>query len=663
MCKFNNGRINVMRFVRGVWFFPAIVLAILVVLTLFRISGSSVGVYHQQLYGDRNDPSLLAGMPRPIRSDEIVVTTPATVSQVAEGMPVRNLTVGHGQDMSVALDVPTKEWGSLFRPQNWSFFILPLEYAFAIKWWFLGALLLLSCYFFVLTLVPKRYAIAALLSLGLYFSPFIHWWYQSITILALAYALLIAGLVMLFLQTGQHISRRRRILLGVGLAYAATCFVFTLYVPFVVPVGIGLAAFLGGHLLNVHRQKHDNRWTVRQLGWLGLPAAFALVVAALFLHGHADAVHALSNSVYPGHRTEPSGGMAVSQLLGGYYNFQLQDTVKAAKISLNQCEASNFILIFPFLIPLFAYLHSQRKRLKLPVDWRVIGLFGVAAIFLVRLFVPPSEFLFNALQFNRIPHDRLLIGFGFINICLLAIGVQQLIAQKRPLVWPRRLATVLAFVTILVVGLLFKVQNIGYLENIFTFVAVSTVLAVAVWLLYTKVQLGLLLLVLFSLFSVWHINPVYRGLGILTNSPLRNNIRHLDDGHGRWVVGDYAVPFESLPMSTGAHALSGVYAYPQLDVWQGVGSDPATKAVYNRYAHVFFTVGQLTQPAQGQGAYFDPPALDAFRVHADACSDFFRNQHVRYVLLTVTADSPCLKPVKRLDFPEITFYFYELVQR
>src|SRR3546814_4076929 len=63
---------------------------------------------------------------------------------------------------------------TLFR----SFLLLPFGYAFAFKWWLMGFLLILSCYFFALALMPKRQGFAVGLSLALFFSPFVQWWYQ-----------------------------------------------------------------------------------------------------------------------------------------------------------------------------------------------------------------------------------------------------------------------------------------------------------------------------------------------------------------------------------------------------------------------------------------------------------------------------------------------------
>lgn len=649
--------------VTGVWGFPLLLLLTLIILTALRINGSSVGMYHSFVYGSsQQDPALLEGQPRPIRSDEWGVNTPAIVSQAKEGYPVVNQTVGHGQDMSVTFDVPTKELGSLFKPQNWAFFVLPLEYAFAFKWWLLGVILMLACYAFFLTFLPRQYLLSALISVALFLSPFIQWWYQSITILPLAYGLLIAALVIRYYNYQGRISRRQIALLS-AIGYITTCFAITLYVPFVVPVGLGLTALLGGHLLNKWRAgSATTKQLILRQSWLLVGVVLIVgLIAGLYLHSHSTAIEAIGNTVYPGDRTQASGGLPVSQFLGGYYNIYLQDDNRASHIDFNQSEASNFIYLSLFLIPCLVFLLVKRRSLELSFDWRIVGLLLVATAFLVRLFVPFSEIIFDALQLNRIPHNRLLIGFGFINLCLLAISLQHITKQK---LLPSRLRWVsvsLAAIVTLSVGLSLKLQHNGYLESILAVVVISATLSTTTWLLVNKRLIaGALLLACFSFLSVAHVNPLYRGLGMLTHSSLVDTMRSLDDNKTKWVVGDYAASFESLPSASGVTSLSGVYAYPQLDVWRPIAADPASEAVYNRYAHVFFTVGTLQQPALGKGAYFDPPALDAFRVHADPCSEFLQAENVRYLLATQETASPCLALTKKITYPKQTFYIYSV---
>jgi hypothetical protein len=64
------------KFLRGIWLFPAICTVVLILLTFFKVSGSSIGAYYPAFYGSQKDPALLLNKFRGVRSDEWVVRTP-----------------------------------------------------------------------------------------------------------------------------------------------------------------------------------------------------------------------------------------------------------------------------------------------------------------------------------------------------------------------------------------------------------------------------------------------------------------------------------------------------------------------------------------------------------------------------------------------------------
>ena len=140
---------KILSFSRSVWLFPVLATIVLILLTVFKINGSSVGVYDYLLGGDYSSNAIV-GEPRTVRSDEWVVNTPFIISQIQNNEPLLNKDIASGQDMSLVIDVPYKDWSILFRPQNLIFFTLPIEYAFAFKWWFLAWLLCMSVYLFLL---------------------------------------------------------------------------------------------------------------------------------------------------------------------------------------------------------------------------------------------------------------------------------------------------------------------------------------------------------------------------------------------------------------------------------------------------------------------------------------------------------------------------------
>jgi hypothetical protein len=136
------------------YIFPFILLIVLITFTAAKVNGSSIGYFNTVLFKDQQkNNGLIVGHPQPIRSDELETNTPLTVAQTKAGFPLINKNIGNGQDMAVVSDVPYKSWSELFIPQNWSFFVLPVDYAFAFKWWFIGFFMMLCCYLFCLQLL------------------------------------------------------------------------------------------------------------------------------------------------------------------------------------------------------------------------------------------------------------------------------------------------------------------------------------------------------------------------------------------------------------------------------------------------------------------------------------------------------------------------------
>lgn len=91
------------------WSFPLALLIPVIILSALGINGSSVGNYHNLLYGDKQkDPNLIVGEPRPIRSDEWKVWTPTTILQYESNFQTNNELLGTGRNLSFKPEAPTK---------------------------------------------------------------------------------------------------------------------------------------------------------------------------------------------------------------------------------------------------------------------------------------------------------------------------------------------------------------------------------------------------------------------------------------------------------------------------------------------------------------------------------------------------------------------------
>ena len=116
------------------WVFGFLVVFFIVLVAL-RINGSSSSFWYADLHGLSEAKGVILGSPKPTRSDEWMVWTPAILSQLKHQppMPVENLSLGYGK-APLLMNVPVRHYTALFRPQLWGFFFLDIEHGFS---WYL----------------------------------------------------------------------------------------------------------------------------------------------------------------------------------------------------------------------------------------------------------------------------------------------------------------------------------------------------------------------------------------------------------------------------------------------------------------------------------------------------------------------------------------------
>lgn len=641
---------------RSIHFFPLICLVLLLTLTAFKISGSSVGLYNQAFYGSENhDPNLLANSPRGVRSDELLHLTPTAIGQVETGMETVNPTIGHGEDVSVVLDTPYREWSTLFRPQNLAFFVLPLEYAFAFKWWLLAFLLLISCYYLCLSLLPGRRLWAALIAIAVLFSPFVQWWYQTGTLACLFYSFFIA-LTSISLLRSQ--SKTRQLLLGALLAYELIAFALITYPPFQIPCALVTGIFLLGYLLD-QRTSFSKTHFWRSVGIIGSAAAIALLVTVIYLKTRAEVVALFQHTAYPGQRVIDSGGFSINHFFSNYLAGNLQSNERASHYFMNQSEASNFLLLSPFLLLPSLYITVSSWLKERRILWSLTLTNGVLVLLLARLFIPHLNPLFDVLQLSAIPHNRLLIGIGLVSIFQLLI-----LLRFRSLLAPLliRVTAVIAFIVSLIAGLLLHQKYPGFIESTFQVILLSGVVGGITLLILMKrdrlVTLGLAAFSLLICLSTISVHPLYRGLQPLTSSNLVKAVEDTGEAKDIWAVADSRL-LVTIPLAAGKPAITNIYTYPQKKLWQPLDPTGQYETIYNRFAHVILQLQPDTSPMQD--ATITLGADDYFTVQTNTCTPFLKQTAVKFILTpTLLTDPKCASLKQTITYPASTFYIYEL---
>lgn len=643
-------------FYKSIWFFPTLLFIIVIVLSALHVNGSSIGTYHQVFYGNSaKDPDLIINKSRDIRSDEWLVTTQLSIAQTKINLSAVNPNIGDGEDVSLLVDAPTTDLLQVFKPHNLGFFFLPIDVAFAMKWWLLAYFLVVSVYFFVLAIMPKKKLLAIIISLAFAASPFIMWWYQYITLAPIYYALFMLVVVIKMIHSQ---SIRRSLLWGVILAYLATSFAIILYPPFQIPCALAVLAFIVGYYF-------DNRiktWESNKPLVFGgiLAVTLTTIFLALCIIPKLNLIETIMATAYPGQRTVPSGNMNIGLFTASNVSIitQLNSHAKNYGWLGNQSEGANFLLVFIFLAPVLIYFAAKYRR-KINNKYTMLCVAIVSLIFLAWMFVPHIDWLGKITLLSSIPQARLLIGFGLVNLFLLIFFIQ--IYSKKDIKLPKYTPLIYSLI-ILALYLLLDF----YIHQLFPdFISIKWAILLAlpypviIYLLLThRTKLAVVTLLVFSIGSVALIHPLYRGVKVLTESKLSQAIRSVDPSNSKKWVTDSLI-LENLPAMNGKKSLSGTYVYPQNQLWEK--EFPNDRNMYNRYAHVHFIFDRnanvTIQPKLTQ------PGPDQLSPVLEPCDNFLRENNVGYIM-TATAftrkDAACANLIKIVSYPTINIYIYSL---
>lgn len=646
------------------WTFPAVLTLLLVLLSALSISGSSVGIYDSLL--GQPAKNLIVGTPRADRSDEWLVNTPLTLSQKANDYRVINPAIGQGSDTSIVIDVPYKEWSTLFKPQSLSFFVLPFTVAFAFKWWVLLYVLMMSVYIFILTVFPRRYLLASILAVFFGFSPYIQWWYQSITVLPVAYMLLMVSIVVRLVEAERL---RSKILGSLAIGYLGACFALLLYPPYqLISALVGIVLFAA-----IYLSRHKvSRAGLKNSLWVILPLLFSGIIFGAFLLAHKAAVTSELNSVYPGHRTVASGGMSLLTFFNWPLSYLLLRGGPLSVFGSAQSESANFLLFGVCIIPYLAFslFISERRRRgraderKLHIlKYLFIGMCVLMAVLLARMFLPVGSSAYKLIGLGPIPHSRLFLGIGVINLVFLALALELPAKPFKGLKslwsWAAVAMGTAWFVTFILllkaIKHTYRLAGVGNLELVALALFCSLMIALLCHQLKLLRYAGLLGILCFALFVSLPVNPLYKGLGSLADSPLSRRIAHIhrSDPSAAWAVVNQ-VPLEAIPTAFGVKNFSGVYPYPQNDVWSKYFS--REKPIYDRYAHVTFNVDDSLRQRS-----LNLVQQDEFSVNLNSCDPLLTDMNIKYLVVSgsAVADYKCYKPYTSVPAQDTKITIYK----
>jgi hypothetical protein len=642
---------------RVVTWFPGLVGFLASMFIALGISGTSSGA-HWSRFGVGADPQLLLGAPRPIRSDEWLVSQSWIVSQYQQGFPSENATLPGGMDATVLMELPNWDWSTLFRPHEWGFLLFGLDIGTAWQWWLPALALVSGAYLLVVTLAPRRSVAAAIVATALFFSPMFQWWFGSNALWPAAWSLLaMAGVIWMLRDDRIWI----RITWAVVLGWLAVTMAIGLYVPFLLPSVLVFIFFFIGIVLEQRPWRHGTLTVVaRRLAPLVAAGVFAGSVVVAWFLSRQETFEAIQSTVYPGERSDPAGQLLREDpnLTGiGGAPFGQSFLTGSTILGPNPSEAATSILLALFLAPALVWFVVRRYRRDHRLDWMMIGALASLALILAFLLIPGWDAVAQLLLLDKVPVSRYRMAFSVMIPLFFALIVREV--DRRPNDRNGLVSAVCTLASLALFGFtLSRVITLdpATLESSLLWPVTTLGITAAVALIFFRrtISIAALALLLASLSIGAAVNPFYQGVFNLNDTRIGEAVIDLNASErGSWVgVGTYEAM--ALMMTTGVRAYSGVQTYPPEEMWSAIDPSAQYEEVWNRLAHVRWTWG-TGEPAP------QAPYRDLIQLEFNACSDFAQ-KHVDFVLADeVPLTMDCLSELDVVTQGETTMRIFRVV--
>jgi hypothetical protein len=629
---------------------------IFVLLVLFKVNYSSIGSIENVLGKTNDENGIIFGQPKGIRSDEWGVITPFMLSQASQvpSFPSSNESLGYGKT-PLLMSLPVWHYTSFFRPQNWGFLFLNFDQGFSFYWNFKVFGLFLSFFFLLLLFTKNNFWLSISGSIWLLFSGFVQWWFSSGAMLPETITcfsvILLSTIYVVYAKKKVSIYLNMLLIVVFGINFA-----LFLYPPFQIPLIYLIIFLLIGYVIKTSNPKNIRLLLKRRMFLLAIVLFAIIAVLSYFYLDVKDTIKVLENTVYPGNRIVTGGGLPFTQIFSGYYSMFFTEKVFPLQYG-NVCEASNFILFFPFLILYYAFKYIKTKR----IDPIILAL--ISYLILITLWV---EFSFPVWVgkysfLGMVPGNRALVGIGVGSIILTIIFLSDRYEEKlmqKDNFFVLILGYCLVFIGMILFSFKLNIDTSGFF-SVTEIVLISALISLLVCLLIKRKSFYFFLLLLpMIIIPGFPINPINKGLGDIENRPLVNVASEINikNNNAEWLV--FGSHWQaSVLQSSGINIINGVKFIPELVKMRILDPNLSYSYVYDRYAHIEFDpIADLTE------IKFVLNQADFYTISINPCNDKLKQLNIDYVILPDSIsyhDLDCLKKLSTSTVEQMNIFEYK----
>jgi hypothetical protein len=609
---------------KALWFYFLCVIGFVATVAA-NLNGSSIGMY-SLAYGNGGPEQILLGSPRAIRSDEWIYATPDILHQTLRSDPFETTTSARGGHSVALLDsVPVRHFSTLFRPQFWAFFVLPLDYAYSFYWQFKGLILLTGVFTWLLFLTRSTFwSICG--SLWFFFSAFTQWSYSWSTGLPEMIGLTCIAIVSFCALTviGNALALSAIVLVTAG---AVIDLAMAAYVPHLVPLCWLAVLFVAAWCIANQRSIGRRAKAGRRILAVFMTAVLVGIVGLLVFMDTKEAIVGIAQTGYPGKRTFVGASSGIPLFTASFLQWTETETHFPPALG-NICEGSGFLWLAPATLFCMGRLVLSRFQKLAAVSLWVCSLLILAWM----LFPIPTQ-IARVLGLTQTAGARCLPALGLANVGLVALcmsamresqfsgggkRVSLLLGGCRAIGIALLLFVILAL-TNLTLGSYFSWGAIWF--------AVGIATALVVLMLENFGRLLGIVLVASQVVAFGATNPVERGLGVITDSDLYNLVR-LDRRllNGKWLVySDSPVP-SGFVEAVGCDTYTGMRFLPDIDHIPLLASRGLNTQIFNNSNYL------IAHPIlETQKSSFEPVDVAVTRWNVSPSDPILKELGIRYV--------------------------------
>lgn len=527
----------------------------------------------------------LIGAPHYSRADEWAFETPAILNEVLRSDPFdsRHSYVGDHRAALIA-NLPLRHFSTLFRPQFWPFFVFPVGYAYA-AYWQMKALILVTGVFTLLLLLTRCtwWSIAG--TLWYFFSACLQWCYSWPSALPeMVGSLCLCVVFACYLTIGTRL--RPLILAGLGLLACSINFALCAYLPHLVPLAwIGLIIFVSWSVAQHQAISQRSGAVTRTLVSVGLVVVLCFICSRIY-HQLRTTLTVIASTEYPGTRHLAGGTLPIQVLASHFFQWSETETHIPAMLG-NICEGSGFLWLAPVTLFIMDRLRFSRVQKA-----ALAGCWICFLMILCWIILPLPASIGHILGFDRTGGSRCLPALGLANIAIVSLCMSARNTENRALKVPweklrpkLKWLWKLAGASLIVLALLVITnQTLGTFFSWTNVLVATSIATVLIILLLERRRVALALaLVVPQAIVFGAVNPVERGLSVVTNSPLYRFIHnHSELLQGRWLVYSGWIGIPAYLAATGCDVYTGIRYLPDIDHFASFAAAGLPLSAFNR---------------------------------------------------------------------------------